>query len=290
MTEEQLQSLIAQFRQETEDLIDAVVYQWYFNDGQVWASTTEVLNLITSENRKAYRPINVAGTLYWFKPDLTTLEPIFGTLNLTVANGTVFYRKSAGDGPPEVQPLATLRADLNIPDAEDIVTELAKKVDKANGYSLVSNNLIAKIHDKFSNDEAAVIQDIIDELNGIVRTENNFSDTDKSKLDALYKPIEITLPAASTVQGRINGAVSGSDYPSGIVLTATGTDGNDLTITHGLGKRLKSVFVLGVIDGVERWFKENKGFAGFTSALDKNSCTIEILAQTEVPIIINLII
>lgn len=252
MTDEQLQSLIAQFRKETEDLIEAVVYQWYFNDGQVWASTAEVLNLIASENRKAYRPINVAGTLYWFKPDLTTLEAIFGTLNLTVANGTVFYRKSAGDGPPEVQTLATLRTDLNIPNAGDIATELAKKVDKVDGYSLVSNNLILKIHDKFAPDEAAVIQEILDFLDALILTDNNYTDEEKAKLAGLHQDVyEITLNASESVAGRLSGLVEGTNYPTGWVLSASA--GTDFLITHNLtSRKLASVNVFEVDGSNER--------------------------------------
>lgn len=277
MTDEQLQSLVAQFRKETEDLIEAVVYQWYFNDGQVWASTTEVLNLITLGNRKAYRPINVDGTLYWFKPDLTTLEPIFGTTNLTVANGTVFYRKSAGDGPPEVQPLSTLREDLNIPDVVDITTELENKVDKVDNYSLVANSLILKIHDKFAPDEAAVIKAIQDFLDTLVLTDNNYTDEEKAKLNSSIQNVyELKLGSSSDVSTRLAGLTEGIDYPTGWAL-GIGASSKDLLITHGLNRRCASISIFAITGAEEQLLMNTSAFNGIKTP-DSNSIIIQSLA------------
>jgi hypothetical protein len=55
-------------------------------------------------------------------------------MQANVAAGTVFYRKTAGAGAPEVQTLATLKTDLAIAESDvaNLVTDLAAKAPKAN--------------------------------------------------------------------------------------------------------------------------------------------------------------
>lgn len=263
MTEAQLISLISQFRKETEDLISAFTYRHYFNDGQVWANTTEVTNTIASGDREAYKLINIAGVLHWFKPDLTTLEPVFGSLDVDVDSGTVFYRKTAGSGPPEVQTLATLRADLNIPDSTTIESYLLTKVDKEDGKSLVLNSLVLKIHDKFADDEEAVIADIQAFLYALVLTEENYTTVEKNKLAGLHQDVyQLTLVSSASVSGRLSGLVEGTNYPAGWILAAS--SGTDLLITHNLtGQKLASVNVFEVDGANERLaIPFNTAFAG----------------------------
>jgi len=59
--------------------------------------------------------------------DITVLDIANGAVTLAkmanVATGTVFYRKTAGDGAPEVQALATLKTDLNLVPSDDTTTD-----------------------------------------------------------------------------------------------------------------------------------------------------------------------
>lgn len=59
----------------------------------------------------------------------------------------------------------------------------------------------------------------------------------------------IKLPAAGTVASRIAGAVEGTDYPTGWVLSA-GTSPVDIEIDHGISRRVASVTIF-AIDGTE---------------------------------------
>lgn len=99
--------------------------RYYLNDGVPYADETEVLSTIPIENRLPYMTVNIDGVEYWFDETLTSLSNKVGTLSLlnasvtlakmaSVASGSVFYRKSSGVGPPEVNSLATLKQDLGL--------------------------------------------------------------------------------------------------------------------------------------------------------------------------------
>jgi hypothetical protein len=119
----------------------------YLNNGVPYLSTAQALSLIPMISRSPYLPVNVLGVEYWFSEDMTTLNAKWAALSLLdgsvtlgkmvdMATASLIYRKTAGDGPPEVQTLATLRTDLNIP--ADPTNALNNKVDKAAGQRLIT--------------------------------------------------------------------------------------------------------------------------------------------------------
>jgi len=86
----------------------------------------------------------------------------------------------------------------------------------------------------------------------------------------------IILPSASTVAGRITGAIS---VPSGWTLT---DDGTDIVITHSLGRRVASVDVTYVVSGTQdrHLVNFNNAYTGLVSA-DSNNLTIENLTTIQ---------
>lgn len=285
MTTEELKAAITVFRKEVEDIVPLIVTRLYFNNGQPYADTAEVLALITDE-RAAYLTVNVMGVEYWFLPDLVTLVPKVGFLALVdgsvtlikmanVASGTVFYRKTAGDGPPEVQTLAQLRIDLQIPD-------VTGKVDAIEGYSLVANTSISNIHAPGSDNQ---------DLSGLVEKMAGYSliaDTELARLATIKQNVyRITLPQAATVAGRCINAVAGTDYPTGWILTE-GSNAVDLKITHALGMRVAHVSICSVDAGVERQLMGNAAYSGIYTETD-GILVIESLATVQSVITINIV-
>lgn len=287
MTESELIAAIALFRAEVEDLVSATNRRFYLDDGSIypddgrietpgvaWASTAAVLAVIPLSLRTAYLTVNIAGTEYWFLPgDLTTLVPKVGNLSLIdgsvtlpkmadVATGTVFYRKTALSGLPEVQPLATLRTDLAIPD-------VSTKVDKITGYSLVANALIAAIHSPGSDDQ---------DLTGKVDKVTDYSlvsDVEIARLALVGENARtITLPINGTLTGSVAAA---TDVPAGWVLS---TVGGDLKIQHGLLKYASGVNVF--YNSAGSSYRQYRNFADAYSGIlnvDNNNLTIESITQ-----------
>jgi hypothetical protein len=95
----------------------------------------------------------------------------------------------------------------------------------------------------------------------------------------------IELPVASTVQSRINGAIEGTDYPTGWILTAT--DEVDLHVVHNLDRKIANVTIWEqTMDGYRQKY-DNAAFSGIL-AIDSNTVKIEALATVEAPIRIQL--
>lgn len=146
-----------------------------------------------------------------------------GSIPLTkledMPTSTLIYRKSLGDGPPEVQTLATLAADLGI--------------SNPNVYS-------------------------------------------------------INLPAASTVAGRIAGAVAPTNFPTGWTLTA---DGNNLIVTHGLNREIATVSVFSKNLLISRQLFGNAAYSGIYQnyLAVYNNVVIESLATVVTEITIKLV-
>lgn len=99
---------------------------YYLNNGVPYTSQQDVLDNFPIELREQFTTVNINGTEYWFLADKITLAPKVGVLSLVdksvtlakmadVNSGTIFYRKTAGSGVPELQTLATLKQDLGIP-------------------------------------------------------------------------------------------------------------------------------------------------------------------------------
>ena len=50
--------------------------EWYLNNGVAWVDEAAVLAGIPSGSRSEFMFVNIAGVLYWFLADLTTLEAV----------------------------------------------------------------------------------------------------------------------------------------------------------------------------------------------------------------------
>lgn len=111
-----------------------------------------------------------------------------------------------------------------------------------------------------------------------VLSDNNFSDNDKTKLDALkFNPYTISLPGYASVATRCLNAVEGVDYPTGWTLQAD-SNPNDLLITHNLGRSTCIVTVFSKDGSGERQLYANAAFSGILSKPLNNSLVIEGLA------------
>jgi hypothetical protein len=99
---------------------------------------------------------------------------------------------------------------------------------------------------------------------------------------------EITLPADTTVAGRVLNATEGTDYPTGWVLEA-GDNAANLDITHSLGMRPATVNVFYNVSGTEfrQLINFNNAYSGIVTQ-DDDSVRIEALAtiQKEIKIYI----
>jgi len=102
------------------------------------------------------------------------------------------------------------------------------------------------------------------------------SDTKKYFTTANQPVIEISLPYASTVAGRIAAATMGIDYPTGWVL-APGTSAVDILITHGLNRRVAHVSICAVTGTEEQALFNTAAYNGWKTP-DANSLLIQSLA------------
>lgn len=96
----------------------------------------------------------------------------------------------------------------------------------------------------------------------------------------------ITLPASSTVAGRVALAVEGVDYPDGWVLQG---DGYDLIVNHNMGRWGVDVKVFSNITGTVRQQLRNTAAENGFSSLDSNTVKISSLATIYTKIIIYII-
>lgn len=286
MTEEQLNTAIAAFRAETEDIIPAVILQWYFNGGTPnytpYTNTAQALSVIGT-NWKPYMMVNVDGVDYWFLPD-GSLVPYVESISLTnksvtmekiadLAALSVVGNPTGSAATPQAITFAALKILLGI---VDYTNALNGKVDKVAGKVLITESLISKIHDPHSDDQ---------DLSGITTDIT----TIYALIESLSPPYKIVLPSADTVAGRLVGLTEGVNYPSGWVLTA-GSSEYDLKIFHNLNRNFVKPEVWEINgDGSERGLPDYS--AGYTGKLQisKNEIVIEGLTQDELPLRIELI-
>lgn len=263
----------------------------YLKNGVPYESQADVLASVAVADRKQYLTFNIAGTEYWMLPDLVTLVPKVGTLALEdgsvtlakmapVNSGTVFYRKTAGAGPPEVQTLATLKTDLGLDGLNTGDQDLSVYVLKEAGKNLFPDSLLPFIHEPHSDDQ---------DLSNYVEKEAGsrlITADEIAKLASLkVMPYRISLPASSDVATRVAGAVEGIDYPTGWVLAASA--GYNISITHGLGRKVAFVKVFEIDGGVERLAKDFfDAYSGLTGT--DNAVIIEGLSTLAVPLRIEL--
>lgn len=126
---------------------------------------------------------------------------------------------------------------------------------------------------------AADIEGKVDKVEG-----SRLITTEEAALIASIKPdvYTIHLPSAATVANRCSGAVEGTDYPTGWVISAD-TNPIDLKVVHGLNRRVASVTVSYEDGSIHRQLFDNAAYSGiFTS--DVNTLIIESLATITSPI------
>ena len=104
----------------------------------------------------------------------------------------------------------------------------------------------------------------------------------------LARTFSLTLPNSGTVQGRCDGAVEGTDYPTGWTIGAWSGNNRDLEITHNLNRRIVSVSVYSTGVSGDRVLINTAAYSGIL-APDKNILRIEGLATVTTPIVVNLV-
>lgn len=262
------------------------------------------------------------GKLYVDQSTISALTIADGSIALVklanVASGTVFYRKTTGTGSPETQTLATLKADLGLTGTNSGDQDLSGLVTKSttiNNKPLSSNVSLsptdigspsgsgtstgtntgdetkASIKTKL---EITVLEgdntgdetyDSIVELFGLEGEGYTLMPTSQlEKLQGIGGQQVITLPSATTVAGRISGAVEGTNYPTGWILSV-GTSEYDLSITHNLGKKISNVNIF-TVDGTgqERMLRPfNNAYSGIVTP-NSNSVLIEALTDIQLQI------
>lgn len=199
-----------------------------------------------------------------------------------VASSTVFYRKTAGTGSPEVQTLAQLKSDLGLsginsgdqdlsiyalksytintkPLNGNIVLTPGDIGSPAGSGSSTGTNTgdedrssilfkleIENILGLNTGDQVAEtvpVEDIDDNFNG-----ENVEDVLKElneKISDNKNTISLLLPAYSTVGDRINNSIEGINYPVGWSLVV-GVSAVDLVITHNQNRRVADVTIWAV--------------------------------------------
>lgn len=230
-----------------------------------------------------------------------------------VPSGTVFYRKSAGNGAPEVQTLSQLKTDLGltgINSGDQNLSIYVLKTTTINGKPLTGNiNLVASDVNAPSGSgtstgtntgdetEATILGKLgINILSGdntgdqvaadvpVMDAEDLFVGTNVEEiLTELYhlssqnkNVFTISLPSSTTVAGRIAAAVAGVDYPSDWTLAA-GVSPVDLLITHNLDRRIANVSVFAVTGTEEQMLFNTAAFNGIKTP-NTNSLLIQSLA------------
>ena len=104
-----------------------------------------------------------------------------------------------------------------------------------------------------------------------------------SQIAGTSKTHSIALPNAGSVQGRVDGATVGTDYPTGWTLSAAGNN-IDLLVNHNLGKRVSNVNVMTVNGDIEQLLRPFAGAYSGWQTNNANQLQINGLATTPLPI------
>lgn len=265
---------------------------------------------------------DVDGKLYVDVDTIPDLQITDGSITLVkmadVGSDTVFYRKSAGAGAPEVQSLATLKTDLGLTGTnsgdqdlsgfalktwtintkpfngnivltpEDIGspsgsgTSTGTNTGDETKSSLLTKLEIVTLSGENTGDET---KESILTLFGVEDTAETtytlITTEELDKLNNVESPYPITLPSDTTVAGRILNLTEGTDYPTGWSLSVGETE-FDLLITHNKGKKIFDVKVYSVDSlGKERMLIPfNNAYSGIL-AVDSNSVQVEALAAVQ---------
>jgi len=201
-----------------------------------------------------------------------------GQVLMRILDGTTHYWTNRTPGYPEGVDISgkvdkvTGKGLSTIDFTQTLLDLLNSKVGAENGKSLVSDTQIAKIHDKFAENEPEAIQSITDSINALQ--------------EAVAKvPYRIILPAASTVAGR---CVTPTELPTDWTVSE-GTSDQDLLITHTLSTRKPvAVFIWANMPGGEREMQGSLAKVGLI-APSSTTLVIESLCTKEYPIRIEIL-
>lgn len=119
-------------------------------------------------------------------------------------------------------------------------------------------------------------------------TTDNLPEGTINRYSSIQTVFSINLPSASTVAGRLVGAVAPTNFPTGWVLTA---DEGDLIITHELNREIASVSVFSKNLLISRQLFGNAAYSGIYQnyLAVYNNVVIESLATIETEITIKLV-
>lgn len=292
-----------------------LIHKTYNNSTLQWEPLVEMVLIDNVTIKK-----DVDGKLYVEATALPGYTVPNGSITLVkmanVASGTVFYRKTSGTGVPEVQTLATLKADLGLTGTNSGDQDLSGYVLKVltiNGKALTGNIVLTASDvsapsgsgnstgtNTGDETEASILNKLgLSEISGINTGDQGAVEVLIEDLDELFAAdnvedalkelyllsnqnknvFEISLPSSTTVAGRIAAAVAGVDYPEGWIL-APGTSPVDLLITHNLNRRIASVSIFAVTGTEEQQLFNTAAYNGVKTPT-VNSLLIQSLATIQ---------
>lgn len=294
-----------------------LVHKAYNPSTTTWEPLMEVVQIDNATIKK-----NGSGQLYVDVATIPDLIVADGSITLAkmsnVGTGTLFYRKSAGSGVPEVQSLATLKSDLGLTgvnSGDQDLSGLASKLVEINGYPILGDVTLDATDvgaptgsgtstgiNTGDETEARILTALgLSSISGINTGDETYgriltlfsltgegytliSETELGRIETIGGVQTITLPSDTTVAGRIFGAVEGIDYPTGWVLT-TGDSEYDLLITHTVSRNIANVSVFSVDGtGKERMLVPfNNAYTGILT-IDVDSFQVEALTDVQLEI------
>lgn len=294
------------------------------NLGQVqalWVSSTAPTNtnmlwFDTNTGIKKHKYYDTdTSTWETFIINTASLPLIKDSANIEIQYDTDQFELVAGVFTIKADVLASVTPPFTISQITDLQTTLDSKVSKVTGKSLISDTEITRLASVFNYTHPAThLPSVVaqDSSNRFVSdAEKNTWNSKQSALgftpynatnpdgfmtaaefeaiSSLYiRVYEIFLSAESTVQGRVDLASAGTDYPTGWSMSAYIDNAHDLYIEHNLGKRIIDVKVYTVDGDSERLLYFNSAYSGIL-AIDNNTLLIEGLATIETDIVIHLI-
>lgn len=290
------------------------LHKYYNQSSSQWE---ELINAVLIDNLTIKKDID--GKLYADISEILNIPD--GSITLLklqdIPSGTLIYRRTAGDGVPEITTLAQLKTDLGLQGnntGDQDLTLFALKSYTVNGKQLNGNITLTPTDigsptgsgnstgtNTGDETESTIlfklgVNDVI-ELSQLTLILEDYvlkevgksliDDIEISRIAGIKQNIyTITLPSSGTVQGRCDLAVEGVDYPTGWVISE-GSSNIDFQIVHGLNRRIAGVAVFYQDGTIERQLFGNSAYSGLFS-LNLNTVVVESLATRTSPIIIHL--
>jgi hypothetical protein len=145
----------------------------------------------------------------------------------------------------------------------------------------------ASLYDE-TNSSLIQVHDTIYMNGNAIRGLSSATHTDEpvtlGQLTGLTKAVySISLPYSTTIQGRINGATQGTDYPSTWSLAAASNQ-IDMVITHNTGRRVAEVNVMSVVGTKEQLLRPFAGAYSGWETDNVNTLTINSISTIPLPI------